>query len=111
MTEQLIILTVLAGLTLIVCILAVAALITRQMMKSGRQHDGAPAPFRHPLPDERGRAARHMETPDKLAVLRSPYKPRPLCNRCIVVGRIGIPRMYRCRMDALCGLNAEEHVH
>jgi hypothetical protein len=60
-------------------------------------------PRRQRLPD--WPAAPH----DALSVFRSPYKPRPLCTRCVAVGIGGQPR-YLCRMTERCGLIEDEKV-
>jgi hypothetical protein len=46
----------------------------------------------------------HAETVDPVARLRSPYKPEPLCPRCLAINPTGERPFYVCRLNDECGL-------
>ena len=48
------------------------------------------------------------EQPDALAALRSPYKPAPLCSRCLAMRHPGGSPYFVCRMNDRCGLHEDE---
>ena len=49
------------------------------------------------------------EKTDTLAVLRSPYKPAPLCGRCLAMRHSNGSPYFVCRMNERCGLRENEN--
>gem|GEM_PF-4615233 len=101
MTGTSILLAVLAwgmiGMAVLAVIAAGVAWLRRRVVGRAGRTGAAPS-----------KRAWHIETVDPIARLRSPYKPAPMCRRCLEMGRPGEPPMFMCRQDERCGLLEEE---
>ena len=86
------------ALALLVLAAVGAALLQARRSLHRRERASAASPKRH----------WHAEAVDPIARLRSPYKPEPMCPRCLSLGGHGDPLIFLCRLNGECGLLEDE---
>lgn len=82
------------GIVAAVALVSLGLLRRRVRAALARRRGGTASPKR----------AWHAETVDPVARLRSPYRPEPLCRRCLAINPPGERPFFVCRLNEECGL-------